>query len=242
MALTGVVEEVNRQLEVLGKRSIIKHPILVDDDLHVLGLIDLSRYMLAQAWHWDRIAVVGLGYVGATLAVSLAEVGFHVVGWDANPSVRASLQKGVPHVYERGLESLLRTQLRDDTRLVIADSASQINDCHVYIIAVPTPVNDNGKPDLTMLQKAVEPASRHPTIRRSCDTALDRSSGDLPRASEPDDRSVRVASSGVGYRRRVRSGAHHRRAGGWKSWERCHRSSADSTVGRSKPPAVYSIV
>jgi nucleotide sugar dehydrogenase len=151
---------VNRQLEALGKQSMIKHPILVDDDLHVLGLIDLSRYMLAQAWHWDRIAVVGLGYVGVTLAVSLAEIGFHVVGWDANPTVRASLQKGIPHVYERGLESLLRTQLAD-TRLVIADSASQINDCHVYIVAVPTPVKDDGKPDLNLLQKATETTARY---------------------------------------------------------------------------------
>ena len=88
---TAVLEEVRRQLESHGKQSMIKHPILVDDDQHVLGIIDLSKLMLAQAWHWDRIAIVGLGYVGLTLAVSLGEIGFQVVGWDTNSSIESPI-------------------------------------------------------------------------------------------------------------------------------------------------------
>lgn len=156
---SGIVEEVGRQLASRGRQSMIKYPIFVDEDRHVLGIIDLSRIMLAQAWHWDRIAIVGLGYVGLTLAVSLAESGFHVSGWDKDPLIRASLQKGVPHVYEPGLESLLRSQLADG-RLTIVDSDEQIKDCHVYMVTVPTPARD-GKPDLSLIQEAVETTARH---------------------------------------------------------------------------------
>src|SRR5688572_3567928 len=93
--LTGILDEVRRQLDAQGRNTIIKHPILVDEDDRVLGIIDLSKLMLAQAWHWDKVAVVGLGYVGLTLAVSLAETGFHVVGWDTSPRVRSDLKKGI---------------------------------------------------------------------------------------------------------------------------------------------------
>lgn len=157
--LTGIVEEVRRQLEFRGKQSMIKYPILVDDEQRVLGIIDLSKLMLTQAWHWDRIAIVGLGYVGLTLAVSLAEVGFQVIGWDTNPSIRSGLQDGIPHIYERGLESLLRTQLADG-RFVIANGDSDLRDCHVYILTVSTPIEDE-KPNLTFLKTAVTTTAQY---------------------------------------------------------------------------------
>src|SRR5688572_8579478 len=152
--LTGILDDVRRQLDSQGRNSIIKHPILVDEDNRVVGIIDVSKLMLAQAWHWDKVAVVGLGYVGLTLAVSLAETGFHVVGWDTSARVRSDLRRGISHVYERGLEALLSAQIAD-RRLTIADSESEIRDCHIYIIAVSTPVHDS-KPNLTYLKSAIE--------------------------------------------------------------------------------------
>src|SRR5262245_37978071 len=156
---TSVVDEVRRQLEVHGKQSMIKYPILVDDNDHVLGVIDLSKFMLSQAWHWDRIAIVGLGYVGLTLGVSLAEAGFQVVGWDVDESIRGQLRNGYSHVYEKGLESLLATQLADG-RFIVANSKNELTDCHVYILTVSTPIQ-NGKPNLTFVENAVRSTAPH---------------------------------------------------------------------------------
>ena len=99
---TSVLEEVRRQLESRGKQSVIKYPILVDEDHRILGLIDLSRLMLAKSLHWDRIAIIGLGYVGLTLAVSLAEIGFQVVGWETDPLIRGNRKKGFPTFMREG--------------------------------------------------------------------------------------------------------------------------------------------
>jgi UDP-N-acetyl-D-mannosaminuronic acid dehydrogenase len=152
--LTGVLDEVCRQVESIGKQVLIKYPVLLDEDDRVLGIIDLSKFMLAQTWHWDKIAIVGLGYAGLTLAVSLAEVGFHVVGWEVDPLIRSNLQKGISHVYEPGLESLLSAQLAD-RRFIIPDSGTAIRDCHVYIITVSTPYQD-GAANLNFLRQAIE--------------------------------------------------------------------------------------
>ena len=157
--VTGVLDEVRRQLEARGKQSIIKYPVLVDEDSRVLGIIDLSRLMLANSWHWDKIIIIGLGYVGLTLAVSLAETRFQVVGWETDPLIRAKLQKGIPHIHERGLDSLLSTQLADEP-FVVANSDDETKDCHVYIVTVSTPFQD-GKPNLTYLKKAIEMTTSH---------------------------------------------------------------------------------
>ncbi|MBI4589780.1 MAG: nucleotide sugar dehydrogenase, partial [Candidatus Rokubacteria bacterium] len=50
------------------------------------------------------VAVVGLGYVGLTLAVTLARKGFTVFGCDRDPRVVATLGAGRPHLFEPGLE------------------------------------------------------------------------------------------------------------------------------------------
>ena len=55
-----------------------------------------------------KICVVGLGFVGLTLALSLADVGFKVIGVDSDKSIIANLRRGKPHIYEIGLDSLLR--------------------------------------------------------------------------------------------------------------------------------------
>jgi len=51
----------------------------------------------------SRVAVVGLGYVGLTLAVALARKGLTVLGYDREPRVVGALQAGRPHLYEPGV-------------------------------------------------------------------------------------------------------------------------------------------
>ena len=57
------------------------------------------------------VCVIGLGYVGLTLALTLAERGRRVIGIDTSPAVAEAMQKKEPHFYEEGLAPLLKKHL-----------------------------------------------------------------------------------------------------------------------------------
>jgi len=87
-----------------------------------------------------RIAVIGLGYVGLPLAVALSAK-FPVVGFDVSADRIAELREGRDRTGEIDTEALSGSSLRltDD----IADSAG----CNLFIVTVPTPVDDANRPD-----------------------------------------------------------------------------------------------
>lgn len=129
-------------------------PVLDEDD-RVVG----AEFYQDQEGRDDirnrRVSVVGLGFVGLTLAVTLADVGFTVTGIDKNSEVVESLREGIPPFYESGLEMYLNRVL--DRRLDVGTSLEPKRD-DVYIVAVGTPVDSETKePRL----EAVRDASRH---------------------------------------------------------------------------------
>jgi UDP-N-acetyl-D-galactosamine dehydrogenase len=95
-----------------------------------------------------QIAIIGLGYVGLPLAV---EFGKHrpVVGFDINPRRIAELQAGQDHTLECSPE-----QLKAAGHLSYSHELADISDCKVFIVTVPTPVDQANRPDLTPLVKA----------------------------------------------------------------------------------------
>lgn len=100
-----------------------------------------------------EVCIVGLGYVGLTLAVSLAETGIRVVGVERNPTVVDDLRAGRTHIHEVGLQPLLgrvvaNGALRVETDMVAADA------CTVFIISVGTPIDDTGRINLAALTEA----------------------------------------------------------------------------------------
>ena len=100
----------------------------------------------------DKVAIIGLGYVGLPLAVAFAER-FKVIGFDINESRIQELNSG----YDRTLEvedAPLKAILKDfnsERGLFNTSNIDQIADCNIYIITVPTPVDRNNNPDLTPL-------------------------------------------------------------------------------------------
>jgi UDP-N-acetyl-D-mannosaminuronic acid dehydrogenase len=102
----------------------------------------------------DKIAVIGLGFVGLPLAGTFAEIGMTVTGIDKHPVVLESLKNGKSHFEEFGLQELLDRQLGKN--LTITDSLEP--GAHgTYIIAVGTPVDPaTRKP----IMEYVESASR----------------------------------------------------------------------------------
>lgn len=100
-----------------------------------------------------KICVVGLGYVGLPLA-RLFSTRFTTIGFDMNPSRVAALMAGHDLTLEVS-DELLQDAIQNHGFVCTTD-IEQIRDCNFYVVAVPTPVDLNNRPDLTPLIKASE--------------------------------------------------------------------------------------
>lgn len=106
----------------------------------------------------EKIAIIGLGYVGLPLA-RLFATKYPVVGFDINQSRINELNSGIDstlEIEEALLKSVLKSADNNQAGLFNTFDASYIKDANIYIITVPTPVDKNNTPDLTPLVKASE--------------------------------------------------------------------------------------
>lgn len=99
-----------------------------------------------------KICIVGMGYVGTTLGVFLAERGFNVVGVDNNPTVVNLLQNKKSNFHEKGLLPLLEKHVGN--RLHVNDKID--TKCDVYIICVTTPIDKNKEPITAYVENAAK--------------------------------------------------------------------------------------
>ncbi|PTB98629.1 Vi polysaccharide biosynthesis protein VipA/TviB, partial [Marinobacter sp. Z-F4-2] len=97
-----------------------------------------------------KIAVIGLGYVGLPLAAAFGEKR-EIVGFDINSKRIAELKDGVDFTRE-----VSREELAAAPGLSFTDDLEGIRDCQIYIVTVPTPIDEFKTPDLTPLVKASE--------------------------------------------------------------------------------------
>jgi UDP-N-acetyl-D-galactosamine dehydrogenase len=98
----------------------------------------------------QKIAIIGLGYVGLPLAVAFGEKR-PVVGFDIHARRIAQLQAGADFTREVSREELAAAR-----GLSFTDNLDELRDCQVFIVTVPTPIDDAKNPDLTPLIKASE--------------------------------------------------------------------------------------
>jgi len=92
-----------------------------------------------------RIAIIGLGYVGLPLAVEFGKK-FETVGFDINESRIKELTSGNDATME-----VSREQLTGSKSLSFSADATDIENCNIFIITVPTPIDEHKNPDLTPL-------------------------------------------------------------------------------------------
>jgi UDP-N-acetyl-D-glucosamine/UDP-N-acetyl-D-galactosamine dehydrogenase len=95
-----------------------------------------------------KLCIIGLGYVGLPLAVEFGKT-IKTIGFDINPGRIAALHQGVDHTLE-----LTADELGAAKSLSFTTAEADIAGCDVYIVTVPTPINDSKQPDLTPLEKA----------------------------------------------------------------------------------------
>lgn len=97
-----------------------------------------------------KIGIIGLGYVGLPLAVEFGKK-FPTVGFDINQARVDELTAGKDHTLECSPEELSAAK-----QLSFTTNIQQLTTCTVYIVTVPTPVDNSNRPDLTPLIKASE--------------------------------------------------------------------------------------
>jgi len=99
-----------------------------------------------------KIAIIGLGYVGLPLAVAFAEK-YRVLGFDINSKRIEELKKNHDHTLELSDEQLKAAK---NNKIIYSDNIEDIESCNIYIVTVPTPIDESHRPDLTPLISSSE--------------------------------------------------------------------------------------
>ena len=105
----------------------------------------------------EKLALVGLGYVGMPIAVAFAKKSIHVIGFDLNKSKIELYQSGIDPTLEVGDEAIRTTTVQ------FTSDEKDLLQAKFIIVAVPTPVNTDHTPDLTPVINASEIVGRNLT-------------------------------------------------------------------------------
>lgn len=99
-----------------------------------------------------KIGVIGLGFVGLSLAAVLGSKGYHVMGVDSNEKKIAMIKSGSIPFYEPKLPQIISKALKRNFT-VSSNLKEVIENCNVIFVTVGTPLSEKGKIDLTNIQK-----------------------------------------------------------------------------------------
>ena len=102
----------------------------------------------------DKLAIVGLGYVGMPLAVAFAEL-IEVIGFDINQRKIERYQQGIDETQEIGDEMI------QSTSVDFTSDEDRLQEARFFIVAVPTPIKADKTPELAPVQGACEVIGRH---------------------------------------------------------------------------------
>ena len=101
-----------------------------------------------------NLVVVGLGYVGLPLAISAADCGYKVYGYDIDTKKIDDLQKGI--LFSGDISSSKLISLQETNKLTISNTLPKLTSEAIFVIAVPTPIGLDRKPQLDILIDACE--------------------------------------------------------------------------------------
>jgi UDP-N-acetyl-D-mannosaminuronic acid dehydrogenase len=102
--------------------------------------------------NFDEVVIIGLGYVGLTLAVHMANRGFKIHGVDKSDEVISDLDKGRAHFFEKDFDPIVKTIIQQGT-LTYQKTIPPSNCKRIFIITVGTPVDDNGQVSLNSIRE-----------------------------------------------------------------------------------------
>ena len=122
--------------------------------LRTCGIIraDVSSCIEEFSVNFEKICVMGLGYIGLPTASTFATYGLRVVGVDVNPQVISTLSNGGLHIHEPGLRTLVQAALGSGN-LTVSEKPEEAD---AFIIAVPTPFYEDKRADMRAVTSATE--------------------------------------------------------------------------------------
>jgi nucleotide sugar dehydrogenase len=151
--LTEIIAKVKKTARLRDYK--VDKVIIVDDKNRVDDVINFFELWRKNEIKTREVHVIGLGYVGLTLAIALVEAGFRVIGVDRDKKVVADLLAGKPHFHEVGLEPLLKYHLNKSLTI-----SSKIEAGDVYIICVGTPIDEKKEPVMEYILDASKSVGR----------------------------------------------------------------------------------
>lgn len=101
---------------------------------------------------FNRVSVVGLGYIGLPTAAVIASRGINVIGLDVNQSAVDTINSGNVHIVEPDLDIVVRAVVTDGK----LKATTQAEKADAFMIAVPTPFKENYKADLSYIESAAK--------------------------------------------------------------------------------------
>lgn len=128
--------------------------VLTDEQRHPTRILDYYQLWEQRVATHRHLCVIGLGYVGLTLALVLADEGYQVTGVESDPAKIAQLQSGSSYIHEVGLPEMLKEQIGVNFKVSTQIPA----EADVFIVSVGTPVKvtEHGQQlILTHLESAV---------------------------------------------------------------------------------------
>ena len=99
-----------------------------------------------------RVAIIGQGYVGLTISSGAISAGFEVLGIDKSQQVVEGLNSGESHI--EGISDQQIASAISSGKFRVSSDFSEIANSEIVVIAVPTPLNRSGEPDLALLESA----------------------------------------------------------------------------------------
>lgn len=118
-----------------------------------------------------KICMIGIGYVGLPTAAMFASKGHKVIGYDLNKKAVDALNKGEIIIEEPGLLELVKECVEKGN---LSATTTCPPDCDVYIIAVPTPINEDKTADMSYVESATRAIVPH--LRKGCIVILESTS------------------------------------------------------------------
>jgi UDP-N-acetyl-D-glucosamine dehydrogenase len=100
----------------------------------------------------EIIGIIGLGYVGLPLAVSFAEAGIQVIGFDKSPDKVNKINSGENYI--KDIRDAALHEVVGTVKLSASTDFTRINECDALIICVPTPLDKFRKPDMSYIESA----------------------------------------------------------------------------------------
>ena len=101
-----------------------------------------------------KISIIGLGYVGLPLAVEFSKL-YETVGYDVNAKRVSEIKAS------EDINGDIEQEMLSNLNAKITDSVEDIADSDIFIVTVPTPIDENNNPDMAMLVSACETVGKY---------------------------------------------------------------------------------